>query len=47
MVSNVSFRYAFNVVTFSYTMAWWNASQWEEELDRLALWGVNLPLVSK
>jgi alpha-N-acetylglucosaminidase len=44
MVSNVSFRYAFNVVTSSYTMAFWNQSQWEEELDRMALWGVNLPL---
>lgn len=43
-VATVKYRYAYNVCTVGYTMAWWNASQWLEELDRLALWGVNLPL---
>lgn len=43
-VSPVIWRYAYNVCTYGYTMAWWDWRQWEEELDRLALWGVNLPL---
>lgn len=33
-----------SVVTFSYTTAFWNWTQWELELDWLALRGVNLPL---
>ena len=37
-VSPVRYRYAYNVCTFGYTMPWWNWPQWEEELDRLALW---------
>jgi alpha-N-acetylglucosaminidase len=44
MVSAVTFRYAYNVCTYGYTMAFWNTQQFYEEIDRLALWGVNLPL---
>jgi alpha-N-acetylglucosaminidase len=37
--------YAFNVCTYGYTMAWWDRRQFvDEELDRLALWGINMPL---
>ena len=37
-------RYAYNVCTFGYTMAWWNWTQWQEEIDRLALWCVKIAL---
>lgn len=42
--STVPWRYHFNTVTFSYTTAFWNWTDWELELDWLALGGVNLPL---
>ncbi|KAF2656863.1 glycoside hydrolase family 89 protein [Lophiostoma macrostomum CBS 122681] len=42
--SIVPWRYHFNTVTFSYTSPFWNWSDWELELDWLALHGVNLPL---
>ncbi len=38
------FRYFFNYCTFSYSMAWWDWSQWEKMIDWMALKGVNLPL---
>jgi hypothetical protein len=25
-------------------MVWWSWEQWQEEIDRMALWGINLPL---
>ncbi|KAH9212547.1 putative alpha-N-acetylglucosaminidase [Leptodontidium sp. 2 PMI_412] len=42
--SVVPWRYHFNTVTFSYTIAFWTWEDWELELDWLALRGVNLPL---
>lgn len=36
---------AYNFCTLSYTMAYWNEAQWTEELDRLALYGFDMPLV--
>jgi alpha-N-acetylglucosaminidase len=42
--SIVPWRYFFNTVTFSYTSPFWNWTDWELELDWLALHGVNLPL---
>lgn len=44
MVSPARWRYSSNVCTFGYSYAWWGLEQWMEELDRQALWGVNLPL---
>ena len=38
------FRHHFNVCTFGYTMPYWKWDRWEEELDWLALHGVNMPL---
>ncbi len=38
------YRYFFNYVTFSYTMAWWQWPDWEQMIDWMALNGVNLPL---
>ena len=30
--------------TFGYSFAFWDWAAWEAEIDRLALWGINLPL---
>ncbi len=38
-------RQAYNYCTLSYTMAFWDKPQWSEEVDRLALFGINMPLV--
>ncbi|MEP6766537.1 MAG: alpha-N-acetylglucosaminidase TIM-barrel domain-containing protein, partial [Gemmatimonadaceae bacterium] len=37
-------RYFFNYCTFSYSMAWWNWSEWERMIDWMALKGINTPL---
>ncbi|KAJ5884746.1 hypothetical protein N7495_009256 [Penicillium taxi] len=42
--SSVPWRYHFNTVTFSYTMAFWTWEDWELQLDWMALRGINLPL---
>ena len=36
---------AYNYCTLSYTMAFWGKKEWREELDRLALYGFEMPLV--
>jgi alpha-N-acetylglucosaminidase len=38
------YRFYFNYCTFSYTMAFWNWKKWEQEIDWMALHGINLPL---
>ncbi len=38
-------RYAYNYCTLSYTMAFWGAKEWQNEIDRLAMNGVNMALV--
>jgi alpha-N-acetylglucosaminidase len=38
------FSYYQNVVTLSYSMAYWEWERWEQELDLMALQGINLPL---
>jgi len=43
-VSPYRYRYNFNYVTFSYTMAWWDWRRWEREIDWMALHGINMPL---
>ena len=37
-------RYYFNVVTFGYTMPYWDWPRWQRELDWMALHGINMPL---
>lgn len=37
-------RYYLNYCTFSYSMAFWNWERWEQEIDWMALHGINLPL---
>lgn len=41
---NDKFRYYENVCTVSYSMVWWNWTRWEQEIDWMALNGINLPL---
>lgn len=38
------YRNYLNVVTYGYTMPYWNWERWEKELDWMALHGVNMPL---
>jgi len=42
--TDLTLRYDFNYCTFSYSMAFWDWKRWEEEIDWMALHGVNLPL---
>ena len=43
-VSTVLWKYAYNVCTFGYSLPWYDSAAWTAEIDRLAMWGVNLPL---
>jgi alpha-N-acetylglucosaminidase len=45
VVSPYRFRYAYNFCTHGYTMAWWDWPHWEQEIDFLAMSGINLALV--
>ena len=40
----LTLRYDFNYCTFSYSMAFWDWERWQQEIDWMALHGVNLPL---
>lgn len=40
----VPYRYHYNTVTLSYTSPFWTWEQWEDQLDWMALRGINLPL---
>ncbi len=42
--STASCRYYLNYCTFSYSMAFWTWERWEQEIDWMALHGVNMPL---
>ena len=42
--TDLRMRYSFNYCTFSYSMAFWDWQRWQEEIDWLALHGVNMPL---
>ena len=42
--TTMSLRYDFNYCTFSYSMAFWDWERWQQEIDWMALHGVNLPL---
>lgn len=43
--ASVALRYYLNFCTHSYTMAFWDWQRWEQEIDWMALHGVNMPLV--
>ncbi|MEQ8473690.1 MAG: alpha-N-acetylglucosaminidase [Marinoscillum sp.] len=38
------YRYYLNYCTFNYTMSWWDWERWEQEIDWMALHGINMPL---
>lgn len=37
-------HYNFNVVTYGYTMPYWDWTRWEQEIDWMALHGIDMPL---
>ncbi|MEG1587825.1 MAG: alpha-N-acetylglucosaminidase [Mucinivorans sp.] len=37
-------RYYLNYCTFSYSMAFWDWNRWQQEIDFMALHGINMPL---
>jgi len=43
--SKVDYRYYLNFCTHSYTMSFWDWDRWQQELDWMALHGINLPLI--
>lgn len=43
-VTPYQYRAYLNYCTFSYTMAWWDWPRWEQEIDWMALHGINMPL---
>lgn len=43
--ANVPVRYYLNYCTFSYSMPFWNEARWQQEVDWMALHGVNMPLM--
>lgn len=42
--ASVDWRYYLNFCTYSYSMSFWNWTRWQQELDWMALHGVNMPL---
>lgn len=44
IVSPYQFRYYLNVVTFGYTTPYWDWERWEQEIDWMALHGINMTL---
>ena len=40
------YRYYLNYCTYSYSMAFWDWERWEAEIDRMALQGINMPLMA-
>lgn len=42
--TTLDLRYYLNYCTFSYSMAFWDWERWEQEIDWMALHGINLPL---
>lgn len=44
VVSPFRHHYYFNVVTYGYTMPYWDWERWEREIDWMALHGIDMPL---
>lgn len=42
--TDVLIRYYLNYCTFSYSMAFWDWNRWQQEIDFMALHGINMPL---
>lgn len=43
-VSPYKYRYYLNYCTFNYTMSWWDFERWQQEIDFMAMNGINMPL---
>jgi len=43
-VTPYTWRYYLNYCTFQYSMAWWDWDRWQQEIDWMALNGINMPL---
>ena len=43
-VSPFKHHYYFNVVTYGYTLCYWDWERWEQEIDWMALHGIDMPL---
>ena len=44
MRTSAPLRYYLNYCTFSYSMAFWTWERWQQEIDWMALHGINMPL---
>ena len=44
VISPFKNHYYFNVVTYGYTMPYWDWERWEQEIDWMALHGMDMPL---
>ena len=42
--SPYKYRYYLNYCTFNYSMSWWDFERWQQEIDFMALNGLNMPL---
>lgn len=42
--SPFKYRYYLNYCTFNYSMSWWDFDRWQEEIDFMAMNGINMPL---
>lgn len=43
-IINQKYRVNFNYCTLNYSASWWNWERWEQEIDFMALNGINMPL---
>jgi Alpha-N-acetylglucosaminidase (NAGLU) tim-barrel domain/Alpha-N-acetylglucosaminidase (NAGLU) C-terminal domain/Glycosyl hydrolases family 35/Alpha-N-acetylglucosaminidase (NAGLU) N-terminal domain len=43
-VTPYTYRYYLNYCTFQYSMAWWGWDRWQQEIDWMAMNGINMPL---
>lgn len=43
-VSPYKYRYYLNYCTFNYSMSWWDRDRWQQEIDFMAMNGINMPL---
>ena len=39
-----NWRYYLNYCTYNYSMSWWDWERWEQEIDWMAMNGINMPL---
>ena len=45
--ASVPLQYYLNFCTHSYTRAFWDEARWQQEIDLMALHGINMPLVTE